>query len=103
MLFLELGAEILKNLEGFLAVNPKSAAKKLKNELGKAVSVLKSSKDIKKLNVLKKNLEKINSLGGSSAIVPSEGLVFKYKGKMYKFTGLFAPVNQILGAMKFVR
>jgi len=103
LLFLELGAEILKNLEGFLAVNPKSAAKKLKNELGKAVSVLKSSKDIKKLNVLKKNLEKINSLGGSSAIVPSEGLVFKYKGKMYKFTGLFAPVNQILGAMKFVR
>ena len=27
--------------------------------------------------------------------------VFKYKGNMYKFTGAFAPVNQILGALKF--
>jgi hypothetical protein len=53
--------------------------------------------------LLKKNLQKINSIGGTSSIVPSEGLVFKYKGNMYKFTGAFAPVNQILGALKFSR
>jgi len=52
---------------------------------------------------LKKNLEKIQNIGGSDSIVPSEGLVFKYNGDMYKFTGAFAPVNQILGALKFVR
>jgi len=62
---------------------------------------LKTSKDIKKIDLLKKNLQKINSIGGISAIVPTEGLVFKYKGKMYKFTGAYAPVNQILGALKF--
>ena len=101
LLFLELGAEILKNLEGFLAVNPKKAVQKIKKELKTAISGLKTSKDIKKIALLKKNLQKIDSIGGSSAIVPSEGLVFKYKGKMYKFTGAFAPINQIIGALKF--
>ena len=101
LLFLELGSEILKNLEGFLAVNPEKAVQKIKKELKSAISGLRASKDIKKIDLLKKNLEKINSIGGIPAIVPSEGLVFKYKGKMYKFTGAFAPVNQILGALKF--
>ena len=103
LLFLELGAEILKNLEGFLAVNPKKAVQKLKKDLKSAISGLRTSKDIKNINLLKKNLQKINSIGGTTSIVPSEGLVFKYKGKMYKFTGAFAPVNQILGALKFSR
>ena len=103
LLFLELGAEILKNLEGFLAVNPKKAVQKIKKDLKSAISGLKTSKDIKKISLLKKNLEKINSIGGTASIVPSEGLVFKYKGKMYKFTGAFAPVNQIVGALKFSR
>ena len=30
-----------------------------------------------------------------------KGLVFKYKGKTYKFTGAFAPVNQIVGLLNF--
>ena len=101
LLFLELGAEILKNLDGFLAVNPKKAVQKIKKDLKSAISGLRTSKDIKKIDLLKKNLNKINSIGGTQAIVPSEGLVFKYKGKMYKFTGAFAPVNQIVGALKF--
>jgi hypothetical protein len=103
LLFLELGAEILKNLDGFLAVNPKKAVQKMKKELKSAISSLRTSKDIKNIDLLKKNLQKINSIGGTSSIVPSEGLVFKYKGNMYKFTGAFAPVNQILGALKFSR
>jgi hypothetical protein len=35
------------------------------------------------------------------SIVPSEGIVFKYKGKTYKFTGAFAPINQIAGLINF--
>ena len=98
---MELGSEILKNLDGFLAVNPQKAVQKIKKELKTAISGLRTSKDIKKIALLKKNLQKIDSIGGSSAIVPSEGLVFKYKGKTYKFTGAFAPVNQILGLLRF--
>ena len=57
--------------------------------------------DIKKLSRLKTQLDRLNAIGGTKAIVPSEGLVFKYKGKTYKFTGAFAPVNQITGLIYF--
>ena len=57
--------------------------------------------DLKKLNTLKLQLDKLNNIGGLDAIVPSEGLVFKYKGKVYKFTGAFAVSNQVIGLMTF--
>ena len=41
---------------------------------------------MKKLNKLKIQLDRLNSIGGLDPIVPSEGIVFKYKGKTYKFT-----------------
>jgi hypothetical protein len=56
---------------------------------------------LKKLNTLKLQLDKLNKIGGLKAIVPSEGIVFKYNGKTYKFTGAFAPINQITGLMTF--
>jgi len=40
---------------------------------------------------------------GIENIIPSEGLVFMYNGNPYKFTGTFAPVNQILGTLKFAK
>ena len=46
-------------------------------------------------------LNKINSIGGFKTIVPSEGIVFIYKGNTYKLTGAFAPINQITGMMAF--
>ena len=56
---------------------------------------------MKKLAKLKAQLHKFIAIGGDKAIVPSEGIVFKYKGKTYKFTGAFAPVNQIAGLIHF--
>ena len=66
-----------------------------------AISVVKKSKDVKKIETLKNQVDKLNKIGGLSSIVPSEGIVFKYKGKTYKFTGAFAPINQILGLLNF--
>jgi hypothetical protein len=100
-LFFELGAEILKNVSGFLAANPKQTVSKMKKEVDVAIKQLRSAKDVSKLDTLKRQLEKFEALGGSQAIVPSEGIVFKYKNKMYKFTGAFAPINQILGLLTF--
>ena len=56
---------------------------------------------IEKLKKLKIQIEKLQKIGGLNAVVPSEGIVFKYKGKVYKFTGAFAPINQITGLMSF--
>jgi len=66
-----------------------------------AMKDLQKPDNIEKLYKLKIQLEKFEAIGGSSAIVPSEGLVFKYKGNLYKFTGSFAPINQILGSLRF--
>ena len=100
-LFFELGAEVLKNVEGFLAANPDKAVQNIRKQVASAIKSVKAGGDIKKLNRLAQQLDKLNSIGGMKAIVPSEGLVFIYKGKTYKLTGAFAPINQITGMMTF--
>jgi hypothetical protein len=101
ILFFEVGAEILKNVKGFISANPKKSVQGIVKRLDKTISVVKSGGDVKKLKVLKQQLDKLNAIGGTKAIVPSEGLVFKFKGKTYKFTGAFAPINQITGLIYF--
>ena len=101
ILFFQVGAEILKNIQGFLAVSPDKAAQKIRQDVISAMNDLKKPDNIEKLRKLKLQIEKLEAIGGLNAIVPSEGLVFKYKGNLYKFTGAFAPINQILGSLKF--
>ena len=100
-LFFEVGAEILKNMDGWLAVNPKKAVQSMRKKLKTAISDIRAGGDIKKLNKLKIQLDRLNAIGGFDAVVPTEGIVFKYKGSTYKFTGAFAPLNQITGLMYF--
>ena len=102
VLFFELGAEILSNLNDFIAANPSKATQQIKKDLTKAINQVKKSKDPKVLNTLKTQLDRLKSIGGLKAVVPSEGITFVYKGKLYKYTGAFAPANQILGMLKFV-
>ena len=101
ILFFQVGAEILKNISGFLAVSPKAAVQKIRQDMLSALKDLQKPDNVEKLNKLKIQIEKLEAIGGTSAIVPSEGLVFKYKGNIYKFTGAFAPINQILGSLRF--
>ena len=101
ILFFEVGAEILKNVKGFIAANPDKAVQGIKKKLDDAIKDVRARKDLKKLNRLKVQLDRLNAIGGLDSIVPSEGIVFKYKGNTYKFTGAFAPVNQITGLMTF--
>jgi len=100
-LFFEVGAEILKNVKGFIAANPDKAVQGIRKRLDKAISNVRKGGDLKKLNTLKLQLDKLNAIGGVDSIVPSEGIVFKYNGKTYKFTGAFAPINQITGLISF--
>lgn len=102
-IFFGVGAEILDNASNYLSANPNKTAKKLRDDLDKAVKALKSKKDFSNIDKLKAQLKKLKAMPSISKAAPSEGLVFKYKGKVYKFTGFFAPINQILGLEKFSR
>ena len=100
-LFFDVGATILKNMDGWMAINPAKSVQNMRKKVQGAIKAIRSGGDIKKLNRLKVQLDRLNAIGGFDAIVPTEGIVFKYKGNTYKFTGAFAPVNQITGLMFF--
>jgi hypothetical protein len=100
-LFFEVGAEIMKNMDGWMAVNPAKSVQNMRKKLKKAIKAVKDGGSLKKLNRLKVQLDRLNAIGGFDAVVPSEGIVFKYNGNIYKFTGAFAPINQITGLMFF--
>ena len=96
-IFLGLGAEVLQFVSSALTVNPDSAIRDMKKRLDKTIKDVRKSGDVKKIQKLKLELQRLNSIGGAKKIVPNEGIVFTYNGKTFKLTGTFAPLNQILG------
>jgi len=51
-------------------------------------------------NFVAANPEKV---GGIESIIPTEGVVFVYNGKVFKLTGTFAAINQLMGIIKYGR
>ena len=109
-IFLKLGIFVLESIEGLIAINPNKIVANTKRELASAIEQIKiqstngtMSDDDAPLRFLKSELKRLERLGGFDAIVPTEGVVFKHKGKVYKLTGTFAPINQIIGYIKFGR
>lgn len=101
--FLRLGAVVLRNATNFLAANPDKTVQSIKADLTALIKELQTSPNPQVIAKLKMELKRIERLGGFDAIVPAEGLVFVFHGHTYKFTGAFAPVNQILGTLKYMR
>jgi hypothetical protein len=102
-IFLRLGAVVLKNATNFLAANPNKTVQSIKTDMAALIKDLQASPNPDVIAKLKMELKRIERLGGFDAIVPAEGLVFVFQGNTYKFTGAFAPVNQILGTLKYMR
>ena len=101
ILFLKLGVKVIQLATGFLAVNPDKAVQTIKDELEIAIKQVKSSGSESSIKKLEAQLHKLEAIGGFDAVLPSEGIVFQHKGKTYKLTGAFAPVNQILGIFRY--
>lgn len=108
-LFLKLSVEVLSNISTFLTPNKDETIKKIKDEIDKIKEEVKQSNDLNKLKKLEIELQKIEMMGGFNKIIPSEGIVFSYtpvgetEPRLYKYTGMFGPVNQILGIIKYSR
>jgi hypothetical protein len=102
-IFLRLGVVVLKNAENFLAANPSKTVQEIKTELAELIKDIQASDNIANIKKLEFELKRIERIGGFESIVPSEGLVFVYGGHTYKLTGSFAPINQLLGVLKYTR
>ena len=81
---------------------PQSGDKTRKQLKDEAAAIKRSGKtsDIEKVTA---ELERLERIGGIQSIIPTEGIVFVYKGKTMKLTGTFAAVNNLLGFIRYGR
>lgn len=96
--FIELGNSIIELCDGILNQDSKAEiVKKLKTDLEDAVSEIELNGDDDANQKMTKQLTRLEGIGLNA----TEGIVFRYKGKLMKCTGSFAPLNQLLGMKKF--
>ena len=95
---------MLEGMESaYILDNPKELAR-LKKEVQTAIKSIQAYQGEGQEmahEILSKQLQKIKHLDNITSV--AEGFVFEYDGQLYKFTGNFAPINQILGLFRFGR
>lgn len=100
-LFLEIGTEFMKNMSSFLSANPTVAAEAMRKEIDETINKIKTSGDEEDVKKLERQLLRVTAAGGLDSIVPTEGITFVYKGKLYKFTGIFMAIHQIRSILAY--
>ena len=103
LLFLNIGNDVIKLCKGLLnGSKSDSVVKKLQSDMKEIVADVKANGTIETQDKLVKQLNRLEQIGGEDSINSTEGIVFRYKGKLMKMTGSFAPVNQVIG-LQYVR
>ena len=102
-LFLELGSVILKNASDFIAANPATEMQRLHKQIKQAAEDVKKGDNLAQIDKVMSELERLDRIGGIESIIPTEGVVFIYKGKTMKLTGTYAAINQLMGVIKYAR
>jgi cytidyltransferase-like protein len=98
----DFSVEILKKLNSSFIENTEEEAERIKQELKDEVIKLKNYDGPYKdyvIDNLKRQLKKIKHIDNVQTSL--EGFVFNFGNKYYKFTGNFAPINQIMGLYKY--
>lgn len=81
--------EILKNMETYVATDIQDGANEAKKILKDAIKELNSTGELSSSEKLSNALKRLEKLGMDN-LFPSEGILFIYKDRMYKITGMFA-------------
>jgi len=97
----DFSVEALKGLESAFLLDNKREVGRLRKEVEQALEAVEQADDEEVMRVLGKQLKKLKS--AENVTTAAEGFVFDYDGETYKFTGNFAPVNQLLGVFKYGR
>jgi len=101
-IIIQVGVDALKSIDKLLTLSPSKAVEKIKQEIE---SVRASLQDVDNQSTRLKMITLLNDLSefDLNAILPTEGVVFKYKDKYYKLTGTFGMINQLIGLLKYSR
>ena len=103
----DIGVEVLKTLSSYFVRNHGAEINRVRNELRNAIAAIEQTRDshsTERLNILKTQMSKLKKVENFCSTI--EGIVFEEppgSGNVYKLTGAFAPVNQILGLITFGR
>ena len=97
----DFSVEMLKGLESVFVVDNAAEVERLRGKLKNAINAIEASEDEERIGILNKQMSKLKDI--ESVSTAAEGFVFDFDGYTYKFTGNFAPMNQILGLFKFGR
>ena len=96
--------EMLRSLQSLFINDPSKEIARLRGQLTSAVEEITQLAtdgfigEIE-MSTMRNELNKIKNIDEISSTV--EGIVFDFEGSTYKFTGSFAPLNQILGMLTF--
>lgn len=102
-LFLKLGVDVLANASGYLAASPDQTARQVAQQTQREIEKIKQSNDPEAIAKLERELERIQKLGGLEKMAGTEGITFYKNGRLYKLVGLFAPIGQLLGIIRYKR
>ena len=97
----DFAVEVLRGLESAFVLDNKKEVKRLQGKVSNAINAIEASGDEDNIAILQQQMKKLKS--AESVSTAAEGFVFDYNGATYKFTGNFAPANQILGLFKYGR
>jgi len=95
----DFSVSMLEGLESLFILDNKKGVEKIKEKVRAAKKEIEESGVSENIKILLKQMEKLKGIENISTA--AEGFVFDYDGYTYKFTGNFAPINQILGIGKY--
>jgi len=100
----DFAVELLKGLQSAYILDNEAEVGRIKDEVVNAIKTIQAYQgEHSELaqDVLAQQLRKIKHVDNINTAV--EGFVFQHGDQLYKFTGNFAPVNQLLGLFKYGR
>jgi nicotinamide mononucleotide adenylyltransferase len=96
-------AEVLENMGRIMVLSEKSEVKKLVLTLKEVQRGLVRGIDSEFVNKFIAFMRKVQSIGGIKAIVPAEGILFMYKGIVYRMNASFSQIDLMMKRMNFKR
>lgn len=110
-IFTRVGIAVLQSVSGIAASDPSASSEGIRKKSEDAIKRIKefmSTQDTgsindfeKKANYLETQLRRIEQSGGLKGIAPMEGIVFEYKGRLFKLTGNYLPLLKMITFFRF--
>lgn len=97
----DFAVELLRDMQSVFVADTGREVERLRDEVTATADAIEASGNEDAMAILASQLRKLKGVENIST--PAEGIVFWYGGQPYKFTGNFAPVNQLLGLFKYGR